>query len=164
MMWVAGRSNALFRWVVRVVVFGLAGALVVPDGLSAVAGRGRCRATAFVTNAGSGTVSTIDVKTRTKDPTDIPVGAAPTWVALTPDGKTAFVTNQASGSVSTIDVKTRTKDPTDIPVGPGPPGVAVTPDGKTAFFANSSGPFPPFDPGFNTVSTIDVKTRTKDPN
>jgi DNA-binding beta-propeller fold protein YncE len=33
------------------------------------------------------------VKTRTKDPTDIPVGAHPKAVAVTPDGQTAFVTN-----------------------------------------------------------------------
>ena len=68
-----------FRWVRGVVVLGLAGALVgvVPDGVSAVAARARCRATAFVTNSGSGTVSTIDVKTRTKHPTDITVGAVP---------------------------------------------------------------------------------------
>jgi hypothetical protein len=43
---------------------------VVPDGVSAVAPRARCRATAFVANAYSGTVSTIDVKIRAKDPTD----------------------------------------------------------------------------------------------
>jgi YVTN family beta-propeller protein len=84
MMWVAGRSNARFRWVLGVVVFGLAGALVVPDGLSAVAGRGRCRATAFVTNAGSDSVSTIDVKTRDQAPTDIEVGEAPGVLAITP--------------------------------------------------------------------------------
>jgi YVTN family beta-propeller protein len=40
--------------------------------------------TAFVTNNVSGTVSTIDVKTRTKNPTDIPVGSLPTAVAVTP--------------------------------------------------------------------------------
>jgi YVTN family beta-propeller protein len=40
--------------------------------------------TAFVANFGSGTVSRIDVKTRTKDDTDIPVGSAPTGVAVTP--------------------------------------------------------------------------------
>jgi hypothetical protein len=46
-----------FRWVRGVLVFGLSGALVgvVPDGVSAVARRARCRATAFVTNGGSGT-------------------------------------------------------------------------------------------------------------
>jgi YVTN family beta-propeller protein len=127
-----------FRWVLGALVLGLAGALVgvVPDGVSAVAAL-RCRATVFVTNAGNGTVSTIDVKSRTKNPTDITVGSLPFGVAVTPDGKTAFVANQGSRTVSTIDVKTRTKDPTDISVGSGPFGVAVTPDGKTAFVANS---------------------------
>src|SRR5215211_496875 len=122
-----------FRWVRGVALVGLAGSLVgvVPDGASAVAARSRCRATAFVTNSASGTVSTIDVKTRTKDPSDIAVGSLPTGVAVTPDGKTAFVANNGSGTVSTIDVKTRTKDPTDIGVGTNPRSVAVTPDGKT---------------------------------
>jgi YVTN family beta-propeller protein len=102
-----------FRWVRVVLVLGLAAALVgvVPDGVSAVAARARCRATAFVTNMRSGTVSTIDVKSRTKHPDDITVGANPKGVAVTPDGKTAFVANYGSGTVSTIDVKTRTKDP-----------------------------------------------------
>ncbi len=40
--------------------------------------------TAFVTNGASGTVSTIDVKTRTKNPTDIAVGSGPAGVAVTP--------------------------------------------------------------------------------
>jgi YVTN family beta-propeller protein len=71
-------------------------------------------------------VSTIDVKTRTKDPADIPVGSLPNGVAVTPDGKAAFVANFGSGTVSTIDVKTRTKNPTDIAVGPFPVGVAIT--------------------------------------
>jgi YVTN family beta-propeller protein len=74
-----------------------------------------------------GSVATIDVKTRTKHPTDIPVGANPIGVAFTPDGKTAFVANPFSGTVSTIDVKTRTKHPTDVAVGANPIGVAVTP-------------------------------------
>jgi YVTN family beta-propeller protein len=80
-----------------------------------------------VTNSASNSVSTIDVKTRTKHPTDIPVGSLPLGVAVTPDGKTAFVTNFYSNTVSTIDVKTRTKNPTDIAVGEGPGGVAFTP-------------------------------------
>jgi len=118
-----------FRWVRGVVVVGLAEALVgvVPGGVAAAPARGRCRATAFVSNVGRGTVATIDVKTRTKDPTDIPVGSTPVEVAFTPDGKTAFVTNRDSGTVSTIDVKTRTKNPTDIPVGGFPLEVAIPP-------------------------------------
>jgi YVTN family beta-propeller protein len=71
----------------------------------------------------SGTVSTIDVKTRRKHPADITVGSFPFGVAVTPDGKTAFVTNNASGTVSTIDVKTRTKHPSDIAVGAHPKGL-----------------------------------------
>jgi YVTN family beta-propeller protein len=144
-----------FRRVFAVLVLGLAGALVgvVPDGVSAVAGRGRCRATAFVANR-NGTVSTIDVKTRRKHPTDITVGSVPLEVAFTPDSKTAYVTNNFSDSVSTIDVKTRNKHLTDIPVGSVPGGVAVTPDGRTAFVTNVES---------GTVSTIDVRTKTKDP-
>jgi YVTN family beta-propeller protein len=118
-----------FRWVRGVVVFGLAGALVGvgSGGVPASAARARCRSTAFVTNSGGGTVSTIDVKTRAKNPNDIAVGSIPTWVAFTPDGETAFVTNNGSGTVSTIDVKTRTKHPGDIRVGQSPVAVAVTP-------------------------------------
>jgi YVTN family beta-propeller protein len=75
-----------FRWVLGVVVLGLAGALVgvVPDGVSAVATRKECRVTAFVDNGTSDSVSTIDVKTRTKNPRDIPVGSGPVGVAFTP--------------------------------------------------------------------------------
>jgi YVTN family beta-propeller protein len=118
-----------FRWVHGMLVLGLAGALVgvVPSGVSAVPARPRCPTTAFVANFTSGTVSTIEVKTRTKHPGDIEVGALPTLLAVTPNGKTAFVTNQASGTVSAIDVKTQTKDPTDISVGTLPLGVAITP-------------------------------------
>jgi YVTN family beta-propeller protein len=118
--------------------------------------------TAFVINTGSNSVSTIDVKTRTKDPTDIAVGSFPLGVAITPDGKTAFVANAMSNSVSTIDVKTRTKNPDDIAVGSFPSGVAITPNGKTVFVANTNlaeGRSPTSD----TLSTVDVKTRIKDP-
>jgi YVTN family beta-propeller protein len=144
-----------FRWVLGALVLGLAGALLVPGGVSAVAARSRCRPTAFVANRLGNALSAIDVKTRTKNPTDIAVGSLPFTVAVTPDGKTVFVTNVSSSTVSTIDVKTRKKDPTDIAVGTFPFGIAITPDGKTAFVANN---------GSGTVSTIDVKTRTKNPN
>ncbi len=109
-------------------------------------------AIAFVTNYGSDSVSTIDEATRTKNPTDVPVGAGPSAVAITPDGKTAFVTNAGGTTVSTIDVATRTRNPTDIPIGAAPSAVAITPDGKTAFVTNY---------GSDSVSTIDVATRTK---
>jgi YVTN family beta-propeller protein len=137
------------RWVLGIAVLGLAGALVdaVPSGVSAVAGRARCRPIAFVTGA---PVSTIDVRTRTTHRTD----TAGNGVAVTPDGKTALVTNSISGTVSTIDVRTRAKHPDDVPVGTSPTDIAVTPDGKTAFVTNL---------GSGTVSTIDVRTRKKHP-
>jgi YVTN family beta-propeller protein len=144
-------------------VLGFSGALVVPGGVSAVTARARCRATAFVTNGFIGTVSTIDVKTRTKNANDIPVGSGPLGVAVTPDGKAAFVANGPSGTVSTIDVKTRTKDPTDIAVGPTSVGVKVTPDGKTAFVTRGGSSPGSVYFGSDSVSTIDVKTRTKNP-
>ena len=75
-----------FRLVFGALVFGLAGALVgvVPDGVSAMPARPRCRATAFITNSVSNSVSTIDVKTRNKNPTDIAVAPEPIGVAVTP--------------------------------------------------------------------------------
>src|SRR5262249_6286295 len=66
-----GAGMRRFRWLGVAVVLGLAGALtdVVADRVSAVPARGRCRATALVANNGDGTVSTIDTKAGTKDPT-----------------------------------------------------------------------------------------------
>jgi YVTN family beta-propeller protein len=149
----AGAAMLPFRFVLGVVVLGLPGALVgvVPDRVSAVPARPRCRPTAFVSNNGGGTVSAIDVKTRTKYPTDIKVGEQPAAMTLSPDGKTLFVANRFSNSVSTIDVKTRTKRGTDITVGSEPTVAAPTPDGKTLFVTNL---------GSSTVSTIDVKHAT----
>ena len=72
-------------------------------------------------------MSTIDVKTRTKNPDDITVGSQPFGVAVTSNGKTALVSNSGDGTVSTIDLTTRTKNATDIAVGSGPIQVAVMP-------------------------------------
>src|SRR5262245_56119771 len=88
----AGAVMRRVQWaLVFVAVCGLAGAVVgvVPDPVDAVAGRQQCRATAVVTGA---PVSTIDVKTRTKHPSDIAGVHARAGVAVTPDGKTAFDT------------------------------------------------------------------------
>jgi YVTN family beta-propeller protein len=59
--------------------------------------------TAFIANRVSNTLSTIDVKTRTKHPTDITIGTVLNEVAVTPDGKTAFVPHHDGTAVSTID-------------------------------------------------------------
>src|SRR5262245_65720254 len=123
-----------FQVVRAVVVLGLSGALVgvLPSSASAVSARSRCRATVFVTNTGSDTVSTSDVKSRNKQPADIAVGSLPAGVAITPDGNTAIVAN-GGGTVSTIDVPTRTKDPSGNHARLGPNVVAVTPHWTTPY-------------------------------
>src|SRR5262249_56056127 len=97
-----------FHWFRGVVVFGLAASWVgvVPGGVSAAVARGRCRATVFVANDPSDTVSTIDATTLTKNPTAITVGAGAVQVAITPDGKTAFVPNAPPAPASTLPLKT----------------------------------------------------------
>src|SRR5262249_25052818 len=147
------------------VVLGLAGGMpVVSGGGSAGGGRSRGRGAAFVANGVNGSGATIYVETRNKKPAGNTVGAAPFGGGITTGGKTAVVTNRDGGTVSTIGVKTRTKNPNDITVGANPSGVAVTPDGKTAFVAHGADLLGPIVPGSNTVSTIDVKTRTKNPD
>jgi YVTN family beta-propeller protein len=121
--------------------------------------------TAFVANrqndqppapdpSASGTVSVIDVATRTTDP--VPIGGfeMPAGVAITPDGTTAFVSDVAGDVVSSFDVASRTKDPVDIAVGREPLDLAVSPDGRQVYVANS---------GTHTVTAIDVATRSADP-
>src|SRR5262249_21955864 len=142
------------RWVSPVVVLGLAGALVAPSEVSAVPARSRCRPTAFVTNLVANSVSTIDVKTRTKSPKDIAVGPAPTGPVITPDGKTVFVVNGLTVLVWTSDVETSAMAATLVAAGSAPSVVACSPCSTTAFVTNN---------GSGTVSTIDVKTRTKNP-
>ena len=150
---------------------GVAGAFgtlasATTGGASVLSSRARCRSTVFVPNYVSNSVSTIDVKTRKKNPTDIPVGAGPSGMAVTPDGKTVFVTNGEGTSVSAIDVKTRTKYPTDIDLGAHPAALVITPDGKTVFVAkydSAADTATTTAPGPGSVATIDVKTRTKGP-
>src|SRR5262245_49048691 len=84
---------------------------------------------AYVTNPGAGTISVIDTATNTVVAT-VPVGGAPRWVAITPDGTRAYVTNV--GAVSVIDTATNTVVAT-VPVGNSPQGVAITPDGTRAY-------------------------------
>ena len=56
---------------------------------------------------------------------DIPVGAFPLKIAISPDGTRAYVTNFSDHSVSIIDLSTNTVIDT-VPVGLNPTGVAST--------------------------------------
>ncbi|MEV4329143.1 YncE family protein, partial [Streptomyces sp. NPDC049597] len=82
--------------------------------------------------------------------TTVPVGDAPTEVAVTPDGTRAYVVNSDSDNVSVIDTATNTVI-TTVPVGDAPTEVAVTPDGTRAYVTNS---------GSDNVSVIDTATNT----
>src|SRR4029453_16555346 len=102
---------------------GPKGVAVTPDGKTAFVANGGATVDLRGVLAGpvGDTVSTIDVKTRTKHPDDI-TGTGGAGLAITPDGKTVLSNNanigvSNPGTVSTIDVKTRTKHPDDIIVG-----------------------------------------------
>lgn len=62
----------------------------------------------------------------------IVVGNAPSYLAITPNGKALYVSNYGSNTVSVIDTSLYTIIAT-IGVSVGPTNVAITPDGRTAF-------------------------------
>jgi YVTN family beta-propeller protein len=103
--------------------------------------------TAFVVNAGPGTVTPVDLVTHRKG-TPIRVGRDPEAIAITPDGATAYVANTGSGTVTPISTATRRAGP-PIRVGRTPKAIAVTPDGRTVYVASN---------GSGTVTPIAVAT------
>jgi YVTN family beta-propeller protein len=86
----------------------------------------------------------------------IPVGNAPTAIAITPDGSTALVANVNSGSVSPIDLANDTAGP-PISVQGGPTSIAISPtQPTTAWVADSiSGPSTT-----GNVTLVDLTTDT----
>jgi YVTN family beta-propeller protein len=102
---------------------------------------------AYVTNAGSNSVSVVDIATNTVVAT-VPVGRNPVYSAVTPDGTKAYVANSGANSVSVIDTATNTVVAT-LTVGMNPATVAITPDGTKAYVINT---------GANSVSVIDTAT------
>jgi YVTN family beta-propeller protein len=81
--------------------------------------------TAYVTNAGSNTVTPIRTATDTAG-TPIKVGSNPFGIAITPNGKTAYVTNLGSNTVTPIRTAANTAG-APIRVGSSPGGIAITP-------------------------------------
>jgi len=124
---------------------GLPGAVAAPG----AAARHR---TAFVVNAGPGTVTPVDLVTHRKG-APIRVGQDPTAIAVTPDGSTAYVVNTGSGTVTPIGTATH-RAGAPIRVGKNPKAIAITPDGKTAYVAND---------GSGTVTPIDTATHRAAP-
>ena len=108
--------------------------------------------TAYVVNAGSGTVTPITTATNTAGH-PITTGSDPWAIAITPDGTTAYVDNAGSGTVTPIAAATDTAG-TPIPTGydSDPDAIAITPDGATAYVANEhSGTVTPITTATNTA-------------
>jgi YVTN family beta-propeller protein len=117
------------------------GIAITPDGT-----------TAYVTNAGSNTVTPIAIASNTAG-MPIPVGSNPSAIAITSDGKTAYVTNQGSDNVTPIATASNTAG-MPIPVGSFPAGIAITADGTTAYATNeASSTVTPIATGSNTAGT-----------
>jgi len=108
---------------------------------------------AYVTNAGAGSVSVIDMATNAVIAT-VTVGLTPEQVAITPNGAFAYVAKSDGsnpGSVSVIATATNTVVGSPIPVDVAPVGVAITPNGAFVYVSNFVS---------NTVSVIATATNT----
>jgi YVTN family beta-propeller protein len=116
---------------VSITVVGLAAVLAAPAGALAAGARpapGQCgarahRATVYVVNIASNTVTPIRAATRTPCKA-IKVGREPVAIAITPDGKPAYVVNSESGTVTPIRTRTNTVL-TAIKVGRVPDDIAI---------------------------------------
>lgn len=106
-------------------------------------------ANAYITNAGSNTVSVLNTSSNSVTAT-IPVGPNPVSVAVSPSGSRAYVTNAGSNSVSVIDTSALTVIQ-NVTVGGNPVSVAITPDGSQVYVANARS---------NSVSVINTSTNT----
>jgi YVTN family beta-propeller protein len=99
-------------------------------------GRALAQPIAYVTNQASNVVHML----RTTDWANlgtIPVGNAPTGIAIPTSGGFALVANKGGNSVSRVDLATSTVVAT-IPVPGNPTAVAVTPDGAKAYVVQST--------------------------
>ncbi len=94
-------------------------------------------AAAYVTNAGSHSVSVVATASNTVIRT-ISVGTAPSGAAITPDGAYAYVTDGGSPTVSVINTLTKNVVAT-VPVGIPSNGVAITPDGSLVYVTSNDG-------------------------
>jgi YVTN family beta-propeller protein len=118
--------------------------------LMAGAIRTEAQTKAYVAHTGGNLVTVIDTATGTVTAT-LPVGAAPTRVAMTRDGSRAYVTNRDSDSISVIDTAADAVIET-IPVGDSPTYLAVTPDGKWLYVMNAAGAVEVIDTALHTVA------------
>lgn len=104
----------------------------------------------YVTNDAS--IRVIDTSTNTIIAT-VPVGVAPSGVAVSPDGSHVYVTSYGNDTVAVINAVTNTVI-TNVAVGDQPWGIAVNPDNGVVYAANSaSDSVSVINPFSNTVSS-----------
>ncbi len=108
---------------------------------------------AYITNAGSNTVSVIDTATKQVISTIPDVGSYPFGVAVTHDGKKVYVTNKGYNTVSVIDTASNTVIDTLTSIY-GTNGVAVTPDGKKVYVTGDA--VAVFDTSTKNVAYVDL--------
>lgn len=84
---------------------------------------------------------------------EIPVGAVPTEVVVTPDARQALVTNYEGPSISFVDLQNNTVSSTLNTGTARPAGLAISPDGKTAYVSS-------FAEEPHVILVIDIPTRT----
>ncbi|HEY6212185.1 MAG TPA: hypothetical protein VIW45_07860 [Vicinamibacterales bacterium] len=105
--------------------------LVLLPLFAATASHAGAQTKAYVTQGDAAAVAVIDTATGTVS-TIVPVGTAPSDVAISRDGARAYVTNAGSDSVSVIDTASDAVVAT-IAVGVSPSSIAVTPDGERLY-------------------------------
>lgn len=85
-----------------------------------------------------------------KKTAEVPVGAEPVAVAVTPDGRTAFVSSASADTVDVIDLSSR-KRVQQISVGSHPRELLLDPTGQHLFVVNTLG---------NSISVVDAMKQT----
>jgi YVTN family beta-propeller protein len=90
--------------------------------------------TAYVTNAGDGTVSLISTQKLEKIK-DVPVGKGPVALAYSARSKSVYVASQGDGKISVISAETQNVNHS-LSAKPGLTALIFTPDGRWGFVAN----------------------------
>src|SRR5215471_2054881 len=87
--------------------------------------------------------------------TPIKIGAIPTAIAITPDGKTAYIADEHPATVTPVTTATGTPGK-PINIGGFPWAIAITPDGKTAYTVD----IPAYGQGPTRVIPVATATNT----
>jgi len=149
----AGNGHAVYRlsseWRGNIVVVRVLAMLFIGVELGCTA----ARPFAYVTNYHGGSISVINVATKTVVGNPINVGGNPRAIVISPDGTRAYLVN--NGAVFVIDTATDTVLGNPILIPSEGEGIAITPNGARVYVVNS-GPVP----CCGSVSVIDTATKT----